>query len=372
MSSVRFLLNLCKMDKDHDGGCTEFFSSLVDSRLFPALILGAQTCDALTPLIATLSVELVGEITKVVPGKVRVFFAGKPELMRSLIDVLCGPRPDGTKGSVAMLIQTLMEPDKNPESESFYDSLFSALIETVKLIPPKSQFKHYALEILSGLVPCHPLRVRQAVIQGSVLLSSLCEALKSPVRHIQLGAVQFVKAVVEKSKDDILIAFLARSQVVDDLVTVLKSLRGDCLILGTIRGLLKTVVTQNEAGWIEALTSKADCVDAKLVPELGKIREKHATRKTSWDKLAVAPETPAAISPKKLPALLGETIGAEDGQGGGGRKRLVSEATTETDSDWKDVAWGIRLEQIKKRRVVDDDPDGDKPELVLKSDTKTS
>jgi len=279
LETVQFLLEICRADKEHSRDSLLFFESLLCLGLVTILARNVKSTKTDSTMLLTLSAELLVEVTKIVTSKVKGLLLGNPELLRSLIQMLFGQYSECIKNSVMAIVQQIMDPaDKKPEFEPLYDSVFKCLIWEIEN-QSDEQFKPNSLEMLILLVNSHSTRVHQAIIQGN-LFQMIIDFLRGNSKHVKVLAIKLLKAVI-LTKDGVIHAFLAKSNIMEEFIKVIKEIKKDCLIIGTIRDMIKGMIKQNNVNLMTNLASKIEGITLKqhqLIPELKIIKEKFSIR----------------------------------------------------------------------------------------------
>lgn len=193
----------------------------------------------------------------------------------SLFSILTGPQDEGLKYSVCSLLQLLL--DRRIKEDlgfftAFYSFAFRRLIESLA-ISPEVEFKFFPLELVTYFVKRGEPFI---LLPKNGLLEKAGEFMASKTKHVQLGGVKLMKEVVAKC-DDTACTYIGRLNLLQPLLRLIGAIHKDCLLVGTIRGLLRCISIENKIKLFSNFETRYKDfkpIQLHLFPELADIMRK--------------------------------------------------------------------------------------------------
>lgn len=257
--ALRFVLEICRVAKLGIQRREKFFQTLIEIGLVQ-LMLKNMGNPRMKGQLQLLSSEVLAHVVLSVPCmhnnyitrnivQVKAVLAsemagGFPSLV-FLFNIIAGPQDDGLKYSVAGLLQNVLErdPKESPGMFSaFYEFGFMMLVDLIPVPMPEGQIKHFVLDIVTYFAK---KREPFIMIPRNHLLPKAGALLKDKAKHVQLAAAKLMREVVE-GRDRVLCGYINQLNLLEPILDLIAATRRDCLIVGTIRGLLKNVVKENK------------------------------------------------------------------------------------------------------------------------------
>jgi len=277
LEGIKFILEIVRQDQEHGENCMKFFQSLITSGLANYLTVNITTSSSKD--LATLSAELLSELSSIIILKLQDFFAQHLNLIEQLINYLSTKKHNEIGYSIFTCLLALMTITDKISCPSLWDFTIVRLIKRLE-VEFYYQCKPFCLELLIAVVPVHTKRLWPIMIKEK-LLSKVGLMLVHGPKNVKLSALRFVKAVV--MKNELASELIKTSDVFRIMMEMISKIRKHGMILETFRAILKVLIDRNETQLLESLVreGKGVSVNFELLPELKVIWSKHSTEKKS-------------------------------------------------------------------------------------------